>query len=328
MSDFDAFADAPQPSHNDAFSSSSDPTADFLAHEQAILGADAMQFNTGDALPMSVSTPANDDFAAMQTPAPQQPQQYPLLASNPTSIPLPASPAPSSSTPVGASAFRPPEIESEAVKQWREQQREQIAERDARAERKRQETLEKAKRDIDKFYEDYNAKREKALNDNKAAQEALMNDLNDTITGTVWERVMKHIELVSESSSGGSSSSSGNATGGSGLNPTRSGANLPSNTAITQKKSGNVKDVTRFKQLLVSLKADKTAVFHQVVDELHGCFTGHESSGAHIDLSQALHGFIDHSSACHDASSSFSAHVDAHFDASVSLHAHVFVGHC
>ncbi|KAL7754103.1 putative 26S proteasome regulatory subunit [Sorochytrium milnesiophthora] len=71
-----------------------------------------------------------------------------------------------------------------------------------------------------------------------------------------------------------------------------------------------------------------TQVFHQVVDELHGCFTGHESSGAHIDLSQALHGFIDHSPACHDASASFSGHVDAHFDASASLHAHVFVGHC
>jgi hypothetical protein len=52
-------------------------------------------------------------------------------------------------------------------RQWRAKQQEEIRRRDEASEQRREETIAKAERAIDKFYEDYNATKEKNIKANK-----------------------------------------------------------------------------------------------------------------------------------------------------------------
>jgi len=52
-------------------------------------------------------------------------------------------------------------------REWRARQADDIARRDAEAERKKAETVSKAERDIDQFYAEYNQKKEKNIAANK-----------------------------------------------------------------------------------------------------------------------------------------------------------------
>lgn len=51
--------------------------------------------------------------------------------------------------------------------QWREKQQEAIQQRDEEAENKKQETIQKAREDIDRFYEEYNEKKQKSIEENR-----------------------------------------------------------------------------------------------------------------------------------------------------------------
>jgi hypothetical protein len=59
------------------------------------------------------------------------------------------------------------EEDSEAVKEWRAKQAEEIAARDEASKKKREETILKAEKAIDQFYDDYNASKEKNIRENK-----------------------------------------------------------------------------------------------------------------------------------------------------------------
>jgi hypothetical protein len=50
---------------------------------------------------------------------------------------------------------------------WREKQQQEIATREAAAERKKAETVSKAEQEIDNFYSEYNKKKEKNIASNK-----------------------------------------------------------------------------------------------------------------------------------------------------------------
>ncbi|KAI9178970.1 Clathrin light chain [Blastocladiella emersonii ATCC 22665] len=190
-------------------------------------------------------------------------------------VPLPSSPAPqpvfgiADSNPFGGAISPTPvststtgfgmgggmgggDFESEAQRAWRESFQQTIAERDAAEARAKQETVAKAKADIDKFYEEYNAKREKALAESKALQDRMLSDINDTQSGTFWERVLKQIEVASAGSA---------AEGGDGVKGGKAGKLASNASAATAAKkpadAPKQKDVTRFKQVLLSLKADK-----------------------------------------------------------------------
>jgi hypothetical protein len=52
-------------------------------------------------------------------------------------------------------------------RQWRERQADEINARDERSKTRRQETISKAERAIDQFYEDYNAMRKRQIRENK-----------------------------------------------------------------------------------------------------------------------------------------------------------------
>lgn len=52
-------------------------------------------------------------------------------------------------------------------RQWRAKQQEEIRKRDEDSDKRREETIAKAERAIDKFYEDYNVTKEKNIKANK-----------------------------------------------------------------------------------------------------------------------------------------------------------------
>ena len=53
------------------------------------------------------------------------------------------------------------------VREWREKQQEEIKARDEASKARRQETISKAERAIDEFYEDYARKKERNIRENK-----------------------------------------------------------------------------------------------------------------------------------------------------------------
>lgn len=55
----------------------------------------------------------------------------------------------------------------QCFREWREKQAEEIAAREERAKARRQETISKAEKAIDDFYEDYAAKKERTIGENK-----------------------------------------------------------------------------------------------------------------------------------------------------------------
>ena len=59
------------------------------------------------------------------------------------------------------------EEDTEPIRRWREEQEEEIARREANAERRKAETISKAEQDIDNFYAEYNKKKEKNISSNK-----------------------------------------------------------------------------------------------------------------------------------------------------------------
>lgn len=59
------------------------------------------------------------------------------------------------------------ESDPQPIQEWRERQADNIASRDAAAERKKGEAISKAEEDIDRFYREYNETKEKNIRKNK-----------------------------------------------------------------------------------------------------------------------------------------------------------------
>jgi len=93
------------------------------------------------------------------------------------------------------------EEEPDVIKQWRAKQQEEIRRRDDASELRREETIAKAERAIDKFYEDYNATKEKNIKANKESEQAFLASLQDSLSeGTTWSRIAALIELENSQS--------------------------------------------------------------------------------------------------------------------------------
>lgn len=88
------------------------------------------------------------------------------------------------------------EEEPEAIKQWRDRQALEIQRRDELSESRKRETIEKAQQAIDDFYENYNTKRDRLIEETrKEAQEFLDQRENTVAGGTAWERIAKLVDL-------------------------------------------------------------------------------------------------------------------------------------
>ncbi|KAJ2506105.1 Clathrin light chain, partial [Coemansia sp. RSA 2049] len=93
--------------------------------------------------------------------------------------------------------------------------------------------VEEAKQAIDKFYEEYNQKKEKAIEQNRANQEMELQSANK---GNLWERALKQIDMATKASSSSASSSE-----------------------LSSPAQKPVRDISRMRDLLQDLKRDKDA---------------------------------------------------------------------
>lgn len=173
------------------FAAAGAPAASSPTSATAAPGAFASQ------VPQQVSVTGTNEFAAFEQEYPEieipgeQPHENGL---NGTSTPEPtAFSPPAASTPAAA----PQDAgESEFIRNWREQQKADIAKREEEAARKKEDTIAKARNAIDNFYKDYNAKKEKAIAQNKDDEEAFKTELTDSLAkGTTWERICTLVDL-------------------------------------------------------------------------------------------------------------------------------------
>ncbi|GAA6000921.1 hypothetical protein JCM10207_004720 [Rhodosporidiobolus poonsookiae] len=161
--------------------------------------------SSAGAVGQQVSVTGDNEFAAFENEYPEielpsdEPQQNNGFDQPPAPSPIGLN-APAFTTnqpPSFASTPAPQEEgESEFIKSWREKQAEEIARREEEATRKKEETIAKARNDIDNFYKNYNQKKEKAIAQNKEDEEAFKAQLSDALAqGTTWERICTLVDL-------------------------------------------------------------------------------------------------------------------------------------
>ncbi|KAL7275621.1 Clathrin light chain [Rhizina undulata] len=216
------------PVATDAMSLDIDGADDFLSREKAMLGEDASLFATeddnvllggGDILSGGAGASAQSQFESA----------FPALNVGNNNV-GPGGIITGSSEPylpgqnTYSSLTMQQEEEPEVIIQWRERQALEIQRRDEQSEIRKRETIEKAQRAIDDFYENYNAKRDKAIQQTRReAQEFLDSRENTVAGGTAWDRIAKLVDLSDKGARSGKS------------------------------------DKTRFREMLVSLRKDEKA---------------------------------------------------------------------
>ncbi|ETW74787.1 hypothetical protein HETIRDRAFT_391469 [Heterobasidion irregulare TC 32-1] len=126
------------------------------------------------------------------------PSSQPTFGAIPPFAPRPQ-PSALSSTPILTQHIE--EDEPEVIREWRERQAEEIRARDEASKAKRQETISKAERAIDQFYEEYNTKKERNILENKESEATYVASLTDALSqGTTWDRICELIELQNSQS--------------------------------------------------------------------------------------------------------------------------------
>lgn len=163
---------------------------------------------------------ANESFA-QSFPAVEEPQAFSGMISGPSEPYIPGTArAETAAQPSSASADQEPEV----ISQWRERQAIQIQRRDEESARKKAETHEKARQAIDDFYDTYNAKRDKNIEGIRKEQDEFLAKRDETTSGgTSWERIVKLIDTKDSKAIRGD------------------------------------RDVSRMRELLLTLKKDKNA---------------------------------------------------------------------
>lgn len=122
------------------------------------------------------------------------------------------------------------EDEPQVIKDWQEKQEAEVKARDEASKIRRQETISKAERSIDEFYEDYAKKKERNIRDNKDQEAEYLAKMSASLSsGTTWERICELIELQNSQSK-----------------------------TIARTGTGTT-DLTRFKEVLLRLKREGDA---------------------------------------------------------------------
>ncbi|KAI8983744.1 clathrin light chain [Pilobolus umbonatus] len=179
------------------FTTPDDPTADFLARERAALGDEADLFSN------DISSPVNNTIPGLNS-LPNTPSIFDVQSpamNNHEPVAHQSTPARSSSFDQqfpktedleSSKAFHQallPDEEPEVVRQWKLKHDETIKERDSHATAAKEEILNKARAEIDQFYEDYNEKKQKAIEENREHELQLQKSLGEDTSDNVWGRV-------------------------------------------------------------------------------------------------------------------------------------------
>lgn len=124
--------------------------------------------------------------------SPSQPAKpvFNALQSTPYGASPYAAPQPQRSSilppPTFANTLQPSQEDSEPIRAWREKQSEEIKARDERDRSRRDDLKNKAEKDIDRFYEDYNKQKERNIRENKWVSPAqLLRDVVRPSCGTL-----------------------------------------------------------------------------------------------------------------------------------------------
>lgn len=107
--------------------------------------------------------------------------------------------------------YNPPSDETDTppIAAWRSQRSADLSRRDEASQKKKDETIATARKDIDAFYESYNRKTDKQKAQTaKEAEEFLAKREDTTAGGTSWERIAKLTDLSGKGASGGGAGSS------------------------------------------------------------------------------------------------------------------------
>ncbi|XP_028661629.1 clathrin light chain A isoform X3 [Erpetoichthys calabaricus] len=92
------------------------------------------------------------------------------------------------------------QAEPESLRKWREEQLERLEVLDANSRIQETEWKEKAKADLEEWYSRQDEQLEKTKVNNRAAEEALAVDVDETNPGTEWERVARLCDFNPKSS--------------------------------------------------------------------------------------------------------------------------------
>lgn len=162
-----------------------------------------------------------DETFQSSFPAVQEEQHHPSgMISAPTEPYVPAG-----SSVQASSGYNTADAEPEVISQWRERQAQQIARRDEQSAKKKEETTARARQAIDDFYDTYNAKRDKKIEGIRKEQDEFLAKRDESTSGgTTWERIVKLIDLKD-----------------------------------TKTMRGGDRDVSRMRELLLTLQKDKNA---------------------------------------------------------------------
>ncbi|KAJ2505101.1 Clathrin light chain [Coemansia sp. RSA 2052] len=229
-----------------------DPTADFLAQERAALGEAADFFQVSD-----TSTPqqqqqqqqqATPSFttsdAFVPTPSISDSGEIFGITSSSGRIQSPVSVSASASVSVtrGSPGNNAPPA-SEFEQEWQGKQREIVSDRDRVASAKHETMVQEAQQAVDRFYEEYNEKKDRAIEQNRANQEI---ELQAASKGGLWERVVKQIDLATKASQDQKSAAASTT------------ARSPPAQQQQPQQQGT-RDTSRMRELLQDLKRDPEA---------------------------------------------------------------------
>ncbi|XP_007567722.1 PREDICTED: clathrin light chain A-like isoform X3 [Poecilia mexicana] len=92
------------------------------------------------------------------------------------------------------------QAEPESLRKWREEQQERLEVLDANSRKQESEWKEKAKLELEDWHARQNEQLEKTKSNNRAAEEAMISDLDENNPGTEWERVARLCDFNPKSS--------------------------------------------------------------------------------------------------------------------------------
>lgn len=154
-----------------------DPAAEFLQQEEdqlRELGIDEGQFNEA---PNTNDAGLIDEFQSEMDSAPQESMTNGFTDTAPVQqISIPAE-------------------EPESLKQWREEKAIQLEKQEEEEIEARKAWNDKAKKELEDWYNRYNEQLEKVQNENRAAQEQFIEEMTDTKPGNEWEKVARFCDF-------------------------------------------------------------------------------------------------------------------------------------
>ncbi|XP_031145249.1 clathrin light chain A isoform X3 [Sander lucioperca] len=92
------------------------------------------------------------------------------------------------------------QAEPESLRKWREEQSERLEVLDENSRKQESEWKEKAKVELEEWHARQNEQLEKTKTNNRAAEEAMISDLDENDPGTEWERVARLCDFNPKSS--------------------------------------------------------------------------------------------------------------------------------